>query len=118
VFKFRSGWAGSPESHAAYERLIGGWYAGGRKMPSEAVSLAAPASTFGPFLSVVLERFYDHATTYCTKPKIGPDGLAMVAQRQRGAAEGKGEAATRVIRKECIASPPDSTLHRNRLAKE
>ena len=63
------GKADSPESRAAFDNLLGTWYANGRKLPTAPV----PAPT-GPTVSVVLEKFWTHAEAYYTTPLLDSDG--------------------------------------------
>lgn len=55
---------GSPESKAAYDRLVGTWLSNGRSLP------LAPDSPTGPTVSMICLAFWKHAQTFY----VDPDG--------------------------------------------
>ncbi len=75
------GEANSPESRAAFDRLLSEWYANGRRMPQEA-SRSPDAADGGTTVADVLLAFQAHAEAYYTRPvlddkgqpRLNPDG--------------------------------------------
>src|SRR5690242_8519347 len=59
--------ANTPDSLAAYDRLIGQWFSNGRRLPPEALR-AADVKPTGPTCSMLIEAFWQHALSYYTTP--------------------------------------------------
>jgi hypothetical protein len=71
------GAANSPESRAAFDRVLAEWYANGRKLP-QASSAAKDAPRVSPTVAMFLERFWTHAETYYRQPVLEGNGTPLV----------------------------------------
>jgi len=82
--------ANSPESREAFDRVLGEWYANGRKLPQN-MSAAKDAPRTGPTVAIVLDRFWTHAETYYTRPvlddagqpRLTPDGSVQTESTEQ-----------------------------------
>jgi hypothetical protein len=69
---FYLGEFGTPESHAAYLRLLADWQARGRRLPDADPAQPSPPPASGPTVGDVSERFWeDAAQMYTHKRRNG-----------------------------------------------
>src|SRR4051812_2793443 len=61
----------TPESRAAYDRLVGQWFAAGRRLPAPAAD-AGPAGSPGTTITVLVHRYWDHCQAYYRNPDGSP----------------------------------------------
>src|SRR4051794_38176221 len=61
-----------PESRAAYARLVSQWLANGRRLPDPKAAAAGPAGSPGVTVTVLVDRFWDHAQAYYRTPDGTP----------------------------------------------
>ena len=78
------GKAGSPESRAAFDRLLGEWYYNGRTLPQAptAADGATPDKVPPNTVSMLIEAFWRHAQVYYAAPVLDRDGRFIYSEIQ------------------------------------